>query len=339
MWYVNFHFVCNLSLINFRFSFLWSPVAFYKNCFFLLLAGRRDSGVRTNLSGLDCKDVSLGPGRRSPSIPCLLASWNSRHRCCCSPRGYTQGGRCASPGGTVQTRGKDGGRAPGSNCSFQWLFWFPCRCLQEAALPQRGHPHYRRNHRKPGRRPKRLRGVLCSQAPLRAPDEAWSQPPCPGPTCPPVVRGALQAQAVATAGPKRWCSHEPCPPPLLQKAFPPHRPRGQVLVTERRSGQGLGPRGGGCIFSVPPGAPQSRECPAPWACHCRQPLWHGLPALRGRPALWQHPALPPGRAFSPPREVGPVALRKLQIAMSVLWPGLCGHQLPPDWYPWKSTYF
>lgn len=37
MWYVNFHFVCNLWLINFRFSFLWSPVAFYENCFFLLL--------------------------------------------------------------------------------------------------------------------------------------------------------------------------------------------------------------------------------------------------------------------------------------------------------------
>ena len=40
--------------------------------------------------------------------------------------------------------------------------------------------------------------------------------------------------------------------------------------------------------------------------------------------------LSPGRAFSPHREVGPVALRKLHTAMSLLWAGLCGHQLPPD---------
>lgn len=41
--------------------------------------------------------------------------------------------------------------------------------------------------------------------------------------------------------------------PWLQKGFPTHRPRGQVLVTERRSGQGLGPRGGAAPSLCPQG--------------------------------------------------------------------------------------
>lgn len=74
--------------------------------------GCRDSGVRTNLSGLYCKDVSLGPRRRGKlamvfNISCLLASQKARHQCCCSPCGHTQGGD-VPPGGIVQTRGKDG---------------------------------------------------------------------------------------------------------------------------------------------------------------------------------------------------------------------------------------
>lgn len=53
-------------------------------------------------------------------------------------------------------------------------------------------------------------------------------------------------------------AHLPC----LQKGFPPHRPRVRVLVTERRPGQGLGPRGGGgCTFSEPSGGSSERRAP------------------------------------------------------------------------------
>lgn len=60
-------------------------------------------------------------------------------------------------------------------------------------------------------------------------------------------------------------AHLPC----LLKGLPPHRLRVQVLVTEWRPGQGLGPRGGGgCTFSER-GAPRV-VClsfpPAPLEC-------------------------------------------------------------------------
>ena len=38
-------------------------------------AGRRDSGVRTNLSGLHCEDVSLGSRRTGESAMALSVSF------------------------------------------------------------------------------------------------------------------------------------------------------------------------------------------------------------------------------------------------------------------------
>lgn len=67
--------------------------------------------------------------------------------------------------------------------------------------------------------------------------------------------------------------------PWPQKAFPSHRLKVRVVVTEKRLGQGLGPqRRGGCTSSVPPSG--SSEHLVRCACHSHQPLWNVLPALR-----------------------------------------------------------
>lgn len=129
--------------------------------------------------------------------------------------------------------------------------------------------------------------LLCSQAPLGAPEEAvitaatsWAHLPSHG-------QGSTPGPSSGHDGAKMAAQSRTTPtsPVCRRASLPTGRGSGFLSLSgDLARAWGLGEEGAAPSLS-PPGAPQSGELPVRCACHSCQPLWNVPPALRGSPAL------------------------------------------------------
>lgn len=167
-------------------------------------------------------------------------------------------------------------------------------------------PRYRRNHWKPGRRPRRFRGAAVpsgpSQGSRRGSDHSHPVlvPPAP------IVRAAPRPQPQQGQNGGSVMNHAHL---LAAEGLPHPQAEGPGSSHWRGTGQVWGLWEGGCTFLCAPRGLLRAE-----SALRHEPVIATLSPfgkaflLRGRPALWDNTStLSPGRAFSSHREVGPFA--------------------------------